>query len=110
MLKVPLIIGHFLTFLSGNITRSYHGGYGTPWYIPPPYHGGYGTPGYIPPPYHGGYTYTLVYTTLYTPGYTLYTLCTRHSTGSSGLGVMLRRDEALGSEEEKPVGRSLCAS
>ena len=64
-------------------------------------------PWYMLPGYHGGYSTSLGICHLYTPGYT--TVHTLHlaCTGSSGLGITLRGEEALGSKEEKPLGETL---
>ena len=77
-------------------------------------HPGYTLPGTMVGSVHPG-----IYTTL-VPWWVVYTLgyihpvhpwvyphipCTWHSTVSSGLGVTLRRREALGSKKEKPLGK-----
>jgi len=82
-----------------------YGGYSTPWYI---YTlctmAGIVHPGIYTPRYHGGYsTPPCIYHPVH-PWVYPYTSCTRCSTGSSGLGVTLPVEEALGSNLEIRLG------
>ena len=62
-----------------------------------------------------GYTMVGIYlpvhtTPLYTPGYTLLHRCTHGAGRYVYPAVMMRREEALGSEEKKPLGGGLFPS